>query len=253
MKIRFPALLAFALAPLAAAYGSYSFKEPFTRSSPFSPTGEVSLENINGDVEIRAWDRNEILIEGEMSAETAAELKAIDLKIDVNEQRAQVKVKLPKREGHLRGGNTIRASVRFSISVPVTARLKHIAGVNSSITAIGLHGPVQLESVNGTVHAQGLGGDAELKTVNGTVRAEFDRIAADQKLTLRTVNGGVHVTLPNDAGIALDCSVVNGDVDCELPLQLAKRKSHHLSGTIGDGRASLKADAVNGGIRITAL
>jgi DUF4097 and DUF4098 domain-containing protein YvlB len=252
MKLRLFAILATSL--VAAAYShadDYSFRESFKKSCAFSATGSVTLENVNGDVEIRTWDKNEILIEGEKSAKTEEELKAVDLTIDLSDSRAAIKVRLPKRSGSWFSGNTIRASVRFTLTVPATAALDRIATVNSSVSVEGARGDAHVETVNGSIHAVGLGGSARLKTVNGQIEATFTSVAAGQEFSLETVNGTITVELPKDAGIALRTSVVNGHVDCEFPLTLTKSSGrHNLSGTIGDGRASLKAETVNGSIRI---
>src|SRR5436305_1994744 len=112
MKIRIllAALGAFVISVSLPAEG-YSVKEPFSQKASFSPTGKITLENINGEVDVHTWDRNEILIEGEKSAKTDEELKLIDLTIDLKESNAAIKVRLPKREGFF--SNNIRASVSF--------------------------------------------------------------------------------------------------------------------------------------------
>ena len=252
MKLRLFALLATSLVAVVLAHADdYSFKEPFKKTGAFSATGSVTLENVNGGVEIRTWDKNEILIEGEKSAKTEEELKAVDLTIDLSESRAAIKVRLPKRSGTWFSGNTIRASVRFTLTVPATAVLDRIATVNGSISVDGARGSAHLDTVNGNIHAVDLGGSARCKTVNGQIKGTFTSVAAGQDLSFETVNGTVIVELPKDAGLALRTSVVNGHVDCDFPLTLTESSDrHHLRGTIGDGRAALKAGTVNGSINI---
>jgi len=243
------ALLALVVAALARA-DDYSFKEPFSQTAPFNATGSLSLANVNGPVDIRTWDKNQILIEGEKSAKTDEELKQIELTIDLTDTHAGIKAHLPKRSGGWWFfGNTIRASVRFTITVPATASIERLQTVNSGVTIAGLRGSVEAELVNGKIHATGLGGDAQLATVNGAIEADFSAIAPQQKLLFKTVNGSIAVGLPKGAGATLDGSVVNGHVSCSFPLELGGHSSgRHLSGKIGDGRASLRAETVNGSI-----
>ena len=252
MKTR---LAFFAVGLLAAAIAradSYANKEPFSQTNPFSPTGTLSLENVNGNVEIRTWDKNEILIQGEKSAKTEEELKAIDLKIDVSESHAAIKVRLPKRSGGWFSGNTIRAAVQFTITLPATASLDRIETVNASVKLEGTRGKAHIETVNGSVRATNLGGSTTFETVNGRIDADFTAVAAGQTCSFETVNGSVHMVLPKDAGVALRTSVVNGHVDCDFPLTLTKSSGRrNLSGNIGDGRASLSAETVNGSIHIS--
>jgi DUF4097 and DUF4098 domain-containing protein YvlB len=230
------------------------FKEAFTRTGAFNSTGAITLENVNGNIEIRTWDKNEILIEGEKSAKTEEELKLIELTIDLSHARTAIKVHLPKRSNGFFSSGNIRAAVRFKLTVPANAVLEKISTVNSSVVLDGLRGPVNASSVNGGVRASDLGGSAKLETVNGAIRAEFSNVAAQQKLSFNTVNGQVVVRLPKDAGFELHSSTVNGRVNCDFPLTLGKAaRGRTLSGTIGDGRASLKADTVNGSINIESL
>ena len=252
MKLRlFVAIATSLVAAVVARADDYSFKEPFTKTGAFSATGSITLENVNGNIEIRTWDRNEILIEGEKSAKTEEELKAVDLTMSVSESRATIKVRLPKRSGSWFFGNTIRASVRFTLTVPATAVLEKIETVNATVSVDGTRGKAHVETVNGNIHATNLGGSARLETVNGQINATFASVSAGQEFSFETVNGSVTVALPENAGVALRTSVVNGHVDCEFPLTLTKSSGRrNLSGTIGDGRASLKAEAVNGSIHI---
>ncbi|HEY4249410.1 MAG TPA: DUF4097 family beta strand repeat-containing protein [Lacunisphaera sp.] len=254
MKLRLLAFafLAFSTAALTRA-DNYDSKETFTRTGAFDANGRVSLENVNGDVDIVTWDKNEILIEGEKSAKTDEELKLIDLKIDLSPSQATIKVRLPKRPGTFFGGNTIRAAVRFKLTVPVTAVLNKISTVNSSIAIAGVRGTVSASTVNGSLRTTGLGGDARLETVNGPVKASFDTLATGQKISCRTVNGQAVVAMPKDAGFELEASTVNGGIDCDFSLTLAgKHHDHQLSGKIGDGRASVEIGTVNGGIHLEA-
>lgn len=255
MKFRLVALTATALFAAALARADqYDSKESFTRTGAFDARGQISLENVNGNVDVRTWDKNEILIEVEKSAKTDEELQLIDLKIDLSESRAAIKVRLPKRPGAFFSASNIRAAVRFKLTVPATASLNKISTVNSSVTLDGLRGAANVSSVNGGVHATHLGGDAKLETVNGAIKADFSAITAGQSLSFKTVNGQIAVRLVKDAGVELHGSVVNGRIDCDFPLQVAGRvRSHNLAGKIGDGRASLNAETVNGSIRLESL
>jgi DUF4097 and DUF4098 domain-containing protein YvlB len=226
------------------------FKEPFSQQGAFSPTGKVTLQSINGHIEIETWDKNEISISGEKFARTEEEMKRIELTIERSESRTDIKVNLPKRTGGA-GNKSIRGGVRFILKVPATATLERINSVNSSIEIDGARGEVNVETVNGQIRAQDLAGDARLKTVNGQVLAHFSDVRAEQKLTFDTVNGTIAIEVPEDAGFQLQTKVVNGHIDCDFPVEMKGRVSgKRISGKIGDGRATLSAESVNGRISI---
>ncbi|HVU25254.1 MAG TPA: DUF4097 family beta strand repeat-containing protein [Opitutus sp.] len=243
--------LALTLSSAAVARADYPCKEAFSRSGAFAADGRIILENVNGRIEVRTWDKNQILIEGEKTAKSEDELKLIGLDIDLTDTSAGIKVHLPKRHGLW--GSNIRAAVNFRLTVPVTAALAKISSVNSSITVEGVRGPVHLDSVNGGIRATGLGAEARLNTVNGGIRAAFASIGSDQQLSFETVNGGIDISLPPDAGASIDASVVNGRIRCDFPVTIEGRIGRHLHGTIGDGRATIRASSVNGGIHLESL
>lgn len=252
MKLHILALFVLTLAAAGSARADdHRYKEPFSESGPFSSTGKITLENVNGEIDITTWDKNEIRIEGEKSAKTEEELKLIELTIDRSNSRTDIKVTLPKRRSGMFNNNSIRGGVRFKLTVPTGATLERIRTVNSSITIDGVRGGTDAESVNGRIRARDLAGNTHLKSVNGGLNARFAVVAADQELSFDTVNGSVEVVLPSDAGVQLRSSVVNGHIDCEFPLEIQGGKGRkRLSGKVGDGRASLEAKSVNGSIRI---
>lgn len=246
-------ILSVAFLALAACVQAetYSSKESFSRTGTFSSTGTLTLENVNGDIEIRTWDKSEILIEGEKSAKTDDELKLIDLTIELTETKAAIKVRLPKRGGGFFSNGNIRAAVKFSITLPREASLNKINMVNADVTIDDVHGAMNVESVNGRIRANHLSNDARLSTVNGKIEAGVDTVSANQQFKFSTVNGTVSVTLPDDAGLKIHGEVVNGHIDSDFPLKLSgKFGPKNISGQIGDGRASLKAESVNGSINL---
>lgn len=252
MKIHLFLLLALGLLVPVAARAEYSHREPFAQSHAFRPDSGLTVENVNGNVTIRTWDKDEIKVEGEKSAATEDELKQIDLQIELSDTSARLKVKLPKRSGWF--GNTIRAGVHFEIMVPASTRLEHVSCVNSSVKLDGLRGAVVARSVNGRIEAANLAGDADLHTVNGRVEASFAEVTAGRKYSLETVNGSVQVRMPKQAGLDVDISTVNGGIDCSLPITLQRSHGRHkLSGKTGDGGASFRARTVNGSVHIETL
>lgn len=242
--------LAFSSIFASAAIADYAHREPISQTSEFRSNGELSLKNVNGTVEVRTWDRNEIRIEGEKSAETEEELQQIQLTMDVRPEAAEIEVKLPKREGWFRS-NTIRARVNFVVTVPATAQLIGVSTVNGRVSIEGVHGRVRASAVNGGVRARNVSGDVNLSTVNGGVEAEFSAMDAGDRVEAEAVNGGVKLVLPAHVNASLNASTVNGGVKCDFPIKMdGSTGRRSLRGTIGSGGAKIKASTVNGGVRI---
>ena len=250
MKFAVVAAIALTLAATSFAHAA-AVKESFSKVGKFAATGRLTLENVNGDVTIRTWDRPEIQIDGEKSAKTAEDLKAIELTIDLTDNHAGIRVRLPKRRGWF--GQPIDGRVTFTITLPATASVDGVKTVNSSVFADGLRGTAHIETVNGRIHAEHLAGPAVFRTVNGGLKAQFD-VVADQSIALHSVNGSVEVAIPADANAKLSASVVNGGINCDFPTEVKGRfVAKSLRGPIGTGAASLNAETVNGSVRIRKL
>jgi DUF4097 and DUF4098 domain-containing protein YvlB len=244
MKIITP--LAAGLLLAGAVRGSVT--ETITQNYPLTAEGTVALSNINGDVTIKAWDKNEVAIEAVKKAENAGDLAKIHVKIEAGPNR--IVIKSDHEKTGILPGSRVRGEVRYLLRVPAGAALKEIESVNSTIKVDGVRGPVNLRSVNGGVHASGLHAAAELHSVNGGIFAEFDGLPADVHVSCETVNGGVEVALPAGAGAEVDASTVNGGVHSALPITIESSGRGSIRGTLGAGGSTLKLRSVNGGVTI---
>lgn len=254
MKLTALAFISLLASGTVAHADNYNHTEPFHFTHALDADGTVSVENVNGEIKVLTWDKNEILIEGTKRAKTEEELELIELEIDLTDSNASIRARLPKRpDGGWFGGGNVRGSVDFKVTVPESVTLRNVKTVNGSVLIEGVRGSVVASSVNGPVEANGLGADARMETVNGPVRASFAAVPAGADLEFKSVNGPVVVRLPEDLGAVVDASVVNGDIHTDFPLTLTGKVSRkHLKGEIGDGRASLSLRTVNGAIKLNA-
>jgi hypothetical protein len=228
----------------------YSQSEKFSQSYPLAAGGALRLANVNGDIDIVAWDKAEVLVEAEKRAASTADLARIHIVVEAQPDRIAVKSDHEKTGFW---GSNIRGEVVYHLKVPAGISLEKIGAVNSAVTVRDVLGSVALETVNGSIHASGLGGDTKLETVNGSIHAAFATVSARQRITANSVNGACELTLPAGAGAHIDLSTVNGGTRCDFPVTIEKSSRNTLRGTIGEGGASVKADTVNGSIRLVKL
>lgn len=250
MKTTLRLLAVFACFATTALAARFTESEKFSQTYPLTATGALRLSNVNGDVDIVAWDRNEVLVEAEKRAETTADLARIHIVVDAQPDRIAVKSDHEKT-GFF--GTSVRGEVIYHLKVPAGITLEKIGVVNSAVTVRDVRGSVTLEIVNGSIHASGLGGDAKLATVNGSIHAAFASVSAGTHITTGSVNGACELSLPGGTGAHIDLSTVNGSTRCDFPVTIEKSGRTTLRGTIGEGGASLKAGTVNGSIRVVKL
>src|ERR1035441_6000181 len=80
------------LALLLATSIQAQVTQDFHRTVPLSANGRVSLDNINGDVEITGWDRNEVQIDAVKKARDQQRLD--EARIEVNAARDRKSTRL---------------------------------------------------------------------------------------------------------------------------------------------------------------
>jgi DUF4097 and DUF4098 domain-containing protein YvlB len=245
-ELRVPALLLTALVVVAAARATVT--ETVKEHYPFNPKGTIHLENVNGNVDIVAWDKNEVSLEAEKRGKSDEDLKRVSLEIDAREDSLSIKTKFEKKGSWW--GKGPDASVRYKLMVPAGVALKKIEAVNSDISVRGVTGSASLDTVNGRIEATGLAGGGKFETVNGSIDVEFATLKSGDKISLDSVNGSCRIVVPKNSGFQLDADNVNGRVTCDFPITLDKSGRHHLRGMIGGGGANISLDSVNGSLRV---
>jgi len=235
-----------ALAMLIALPASASVSQEFHRTVPLSADGRVSLNNINGDVEITGWPKNEVQIDAVKTAPDQQRLD--DMRIEVNGSGNSVDIVTKYPEGHT---NNNPGSVHYTLHVPQNARIDKINLVNGSLEIQKVSGEVNANLVNGRVNASDLAGTADLATVNGTVEANYSSLDNVREIKLSSVNGTVNLLLPQSPNANVEAQNVNGGISTDFPLAV---KGHFIgksmSGTLGSGGVQIELNNVNGSIHI---
>ena len=232
-------------------------REEFHQTYPLSANGRVLLENLNGNVKIAVWDRNEVQVDAVKRAFNRERLA--DANIEVNASPDAVRIRTRYRQGthnfnddDEQGRYHNPASVDYTLTVPRQARLESIELVNGSIDITGVEGAVKASSVNGRVVTRGLLGEARLTTVNGSLEATFSRLEESKPLSLASVNGNVVLIIPSNANAIVRADTVHGAISNDFGLEVTDGDyvGHELYGQIGTGGPRIKLGNVNGGIQI---
>lgn len=214
--------------------------------------GEVLVDNINGPITIETWDQPSVRLHAVKTARTDADLKALDVRVDSTEKRFAVKTAYLDKDGSWLKKFTNTGEVRYTLTVPHTATLRHIETLNGAISLANVHGRVTAKTVNGRLEAHGLRHEVELTTVNGDVLAEFDTVGDKQDIALSADNGRIELRLPADVGAEVTASSLNGSIanDFGLAAGVEKWVGRELEGTIGNGAARIRLKTLNGSIEI---
>jgi DUF4097 and DUF4098 domain-containing protein YvlB len=244
-------LLSLAVVASATIAASAKVTEKFSQTYPLAANGTIRLENVNGTVEIIAWDKAEVSLEAEKSAKNEDALKRMHLKIEASPDKLAIKT---EHEKAWKFWDNANAQVHYKLKVPAGVSLDKIGVVNANIHVTGIKGSVNLETVNGSIDARDLSGPGEFDTVNGSISVAYSTLPANaDEISLDTVNGSCTLKLPAGAGFVLDADTVNGRVSCDFPITLTKSGRHDLRGTVGSGGPTIELESVNGSLTVAKL
>ena len=228
--------------------------EEFHQSYPLTATGRVRIANINGDVHISAWDRNEVKVDAVKRAYSPERLTEATIDVTNTADSVIIKTKYPERnlnfDSRTRENNP--ASIEYRLTVPRGARIDGVELVNGSLDIEGVQGDVRASLVNGRVKANDLSGEVNLSTVNGAMEVNAAGLAASKGVNLNSVNGSIVLSVPSGASAQVGASTVHGGIsnDFGLTVEEGQYVGRNLKGQIGSGGPRIRLNNVNGSIAI---
>ncbi len=242
----------------AAASGDpmQELREEFHQTYPLSPNGRISLENLNGNVRIAAWERNDVQVDAIKRAYRRERLNEAKIEVSASAHAVRIKTVYPDWDqsftSDVKGRHNNPAIVDYTITVPRTSRLESIDLINGSLDVDGVEGDVKASSVNGKVAARGLMGITRLSTVNGSLEATFSKLDESKPINLGSVNGNLLLIIPSDTNAIVKAGTVHGGISNEfgLEVQHGDYVGHELYGQLGTGGPRVRLENVNGRITI---
>ena len=241
--------------PACTGEPTQELREEFHQTYPLSANGRVSLENINGGVTIKVWDRAAVQVDAIKKAYRQHRLAEAKIEVNSTEEIIRVKTEYPNENQNFRSGEgrwENPATVEYTLTVPRKAVLDSIELINGHLDIDGVEGNVKASSINGRVNARGLMGEARLSTVNGPLQATFTQLNELRPITLGSVNGNVTLIVPSNANATIKASTVHGSISNSFNLKVKHGEyvGHSLDGQLGTGGPRIKLGNVNGAIRI---
>ena len=239
--------LSLLLSALALVTGvcSAEVSEKTNQSFPANSNVVIAVSNVNGSIDIRAWDRPEVSLVAEKKAPTKEGLDEIKIKVDAAPDHLSIKTLYPHHPIDRDQG-----MVHYMLRVPAGASVEKIENVNCSINVVGVKGYIEISSVNGAINLKDTSSSLSVSTVNGSVRISAENLPHGSNLHIRSVNGSTRLDLPSQVSARFDISSLVGGVHSAFPLDSSGFIGRSYHGTAGSGDASVKIETVNGSVSI---
>jgi predicted Ser/Thr protein kinase/predicted membrane protein len=236
------------------------FRKDSSQSFPLNADGRFSIDNVKGRIEIHGWSSNAVVLNAAIHGKTSESVEAVKINVDSGLDRVSVHTEQPSSVTGFpwswlwfKDDKRNDANVDYTIQVPQRARLADISSVNGRIVIDSVSGDITASTVSGDMQIKDAARNLKLSTVNGSITADMILLGGRQSVSLDAVNGQVELVLPEDADANFSVSTVNGSITSEFPSLKAKKEfpvGNNLKGRLGHGSATVKASAVNGGIKI---
>jgi DUF4097 and DUF4098 domain-containing protein YvlB len=242
---------------LALTLPAAAAEQEFTWSGTVARGKAVEIKGVNGGIEASGTSGGEVVV---TATKKGRKSDPSGVKIEVVEHAGGVTICAvypstgtpneckPGKGGHMNVKNN-DVKVDFDVKVPAGVRFVGRT-VNGGISARDIEAEAEAHTVNGGIEVEAIGlGHAQ--TVNGGISARIGRAEWDGTLELKTVNGGIDVTLPSNVSLDVRVATVNGHIETDFPLKVkGKIGRRRIEGSIGGGGPVLEMETVNGSIAL---
>lgn len=228
------ALLAAAM--LAAAAPAATAQQTINKTAKVAPDATVEVSNVQGTIEISAWDRNEVdLVAVLESSKDELEYEASERNVRIEVRRERGKYKSDDDDARLtlrvpKGARVIADAVSADISVTGVRGEQSLESVSGEVETQAFDAPVRATSVSGNITVVGNGGKAAVSTEN--VSGDSTVTGVRGNYAGEVVSGEIRATVA--AADRIDVDSVSGDIDLSVELGADSRLTlESVSGTIG--------------------
>ena len=200
----------------------------------------------NGGVSVKGWDQNQILVRARVQtgATTAGEAEELAKQITIETGGGKIFANGPenRRDYHW--------DVSYEVFVPRHSDLS-LETHNGGIALAGVNGRIEFNALNGGVVLKQVGGNVHGTTTNGGVVVELAGDRWDgETLDVRTTNGGIVMSVPENYSAHLETGTVNGSLSIDFPVTVQGRITREIAVNLGSGGPTVRAMTTNGGVRI---
>jgi DUF4097 and DUF4098 domain-containing protein YvlB len=227
-------LLAAAL--LAAAAPAAMAQQTITKNAKVAPDVTVEISNVQGSVEITAWDKSEVDLLAEL------ESSKDELEYEASERYVRIEVRRPHGNYHSdeddatltlrvpKGARIIADTVSADIGVTGVRGEQSLQSVSGEVQTQAFDAPVKATAVSGEIIVTGNGGNSNVSTENVSGSSTVSGVKGSY--SGEVVSGEIHATI--GAADRVELNSVSGDIDLGVELTPTSRLDlESVSGTIG--------------------
>lgn len=222
----------------------------FYETLTLHPGERISLENGDGNVEVRGW--------GEEKAEIFAQERRrfsgyrgirvlgwrwneLDIDLERTEEGLRIKTRLEDEDAG--------REVNYHLRVPRSIRLDSLRNGRGDIVISDVYGRLRVDSRQGNLQVKNFSGSLEARSGRGRVEAEVLDLRPEDEIRLTLDEGDIVLFLEPDVAAEFDAEAPEGKISSEIDLGQALPASR-ISTKLAEGKALIHLLALRGDIRL---
>lgn len=221
---------------------------------PFMPGGTLSLENINGNIEIRGWEKEEVEVYAKKMFRLPDRTKFyvfpkrdIDPRIEFDQFENFLKIRTMESSKE----NQERI-VDFYLDVPHSINLRDIIAQKGDILVSDLYGDVYVDLADGNIVIENYSGSLTASVIFGSVSGSFYDLRQEDEIIITVSEGDITVYLEENAPARLEASVPKGEVFSDFETEKSS-EAGKFELELGEDGAFLSLTALNGDVKIRQI
>ncbi|MBN2202463.1 DUF4097 family beta strand repeat protein [bacterium] len=265
MKRLMLSILVLSLMSAAVLQASVRERRTYEESCAWKAGETVIVENVNGNISVEAWDKEsveavaDVEFRGRRGRTVDDVIAETSLKVERTPEGIRVRLSRPRATDGasdfwswiFSGGSRVNVNAQIRVRVPASAGVE-AETTNGNCSAAGVRGPLDIGTTNGNADAEDTAGSVNASSTNGDIRVDVRSLPEKARVSCRTTNGNVRLSLPAKINADVDLSTTNGRVKSSYPITMEGGFSgKHVNGRIGEGGASIRCSTTNGNVDLS--
>jgi hypothetical protein len=228
--------------------------EDYQNNVPLNPGGTLSLENLNGNVEIHGWEQEELAVYAEKTIQLPDNPRlyvfpkgnfAPGIIFDKFENFVKIRTKdFPENRG--------MGYVDYYIDVPHSINLKDILVGTGNITITEVYGEAYMDLADGDIIVENFSGSLSASVDRGSVSANLFDLREEDEIVILSREGNITLGLQEGASAQIEAvfpeGAISSDFEFDTPLETKK-----IDIQLGKGGPRVFLTALKGDIRVNKI
>lgn len=189
-------------------------KEIISKEQILTPNSTFKIENTAGDITIKTWNQNKLVIEAVKKGSPEA-IQATDIETHYTENGAIVKTVINDSQR--------KCTVDYTILIPSSATITLAHTDHGNVTLKNTDKPAKIQTYKGSITCQNATNSIHANTRYGNIKIHAKKLDKQHTILAVSGHGNIKLELPPKTPASLYAKAQHGKVTSDHPVTLAQR------------------------------